>query len=187
VATAASDVAGAHDDAYQALSIARGIESRIGIIDALECLGGLARLAEEQLKAVRLLGAAGALRQAISYQRFLLHQARYDATVAELRTALGDEAFARAWAEGTALSLDEAVNYALRGRGERSRPPVGWLSLTPAEQDVARQVAEGRPNKDIADRLFISPRTVQAHLTHIYGKLGITSRVQLAQQTARHV
>jgi DNA-binding CsgD family transcriptional regulator len=99
---------------------------------------------------------------------------------------MGDAAFDEAFAEGAALTADEAVNYALRGRGQRGRPAAGWQSLTPAELDVARLVADGLPNREIADKLFVSPRTVQAHLTHVYGKLGITSRVQLAQQAARH-
>ena len=88
--------------------------------------------------------------------------------------------------QGGALTTDDAVTYALRGRGERNRPAADWPSLTPAERDVARLVAEGLANKDIAARLFVSPRTVQTHLTHMYGKLGVSSRVQLAQEAARH-
>jgi DNA-binding CsgD family transcriptional regulator len=78
------------------------------------------------------------------------------------------------------------VSHALRGRGERTRPAVGWPSLTPAERDIAGLVGEGLANKEIAARLFVSPRTVQTHLTHVYAKLGVTSRVQLAQQATRH-
>jgi len=62
----------------------------------------------------------------------------------------------------------------------------GWASLTPSERDVVRLVSEGLGNNDIATRLFVSPRTVQTHLTHVYTKLGLTSRVQLAQEAARH-
>jgi DNA-binding CsgD family transcriptional regulator len=64
--------------------------------------------------------------------------------------------------------------------------PLLGLPLTPTELDVVRLVAEGIPNKDIATRLFISPRTVQSHLRHVYNKLGFTSRVQLAQEAASH-
>jgi predicted ATPase/DNA-binding CsgD family transcriptional regulator len=186
VAAAVGDVGRAHDDAYHALTIGRDIESQSGVIGALECLGALAHEPEEQHKAARLLGAADAHRRVIGYRRFPLSQPGYDRAVADLRTAMGDAEFDQAWDAGAALTLDEAVNYAVRGRGERNRPAVGWLSLTPTECDVARLVAEGLANKDIAARLFVSPRTVQTHLTHVYGKLGITSRVQLAQQAARH-
>src|SRR5215469_8592617 len=186
VAAATGDIGPGHDDAYQALSIARDIESRTGIIDALECLGGLSAGTDDPDKAARLFGAAATLRRSIGYKRFALHQSGHDAAVTALRESMGEAAFGLAWDEGAALTLDDAVNYALRGRGERNRPAVGWLSLTPAERDVARLVAEGLANKEIAARLFVSPRTVQTHLTHMYGKLGLTSRVQLAQQAARH-
>ena len=69
---------------------------------------------------------------------------------------------------------------------QRKRPSTGWESLTPTERDVVRLVSEGLGNKDIAARFFISPRTVQTHLSHVYTKLGLTSRVQLAQEAARH-
>ncbi|WP_428838854.1 response regulator transcription factor [Mycobacterium mantenii] len=52
--------------------------------------------------------------------------------------------------------------------------------------DVVRLVSAGLPNKDIAARLFVSPRTVQTHLTHVYAKLAVSSRVQLAREAARH-
>jgi DNA-binding CsgD family transcriptional regulator/tetratricopeptide (TPR) repeat protein len=70
-------------------------------------------------------------------------------------------------------------------RGRRGRPQFGWPGLTPAEQTVARLVADGLSNPQIGDRLFISRRTVQTHLAHIFTKLDITSRAQLGAQVAR--
>ena len=111
----------------------------------------------------------------------------YEASVAALRDAMGENDFDSAWAEGAALSTEEAIAYAQRGRGQRKRPTSGWASLTPTERDVVRLVSEGLTNNDIATRLFVSPRTVQTHLTHVYAKLGLTSRVQLVQEAARHL
>ena len=99
---------------------------------------------------------------------------------------MGDKDFDAAWAEGAALSTEEAIAYAQRGRGARKRPASGWASLTPAERDVVRLVSEGLANKDIATGLFVSPRTVETHLSHVYAKLGFTSHLQLAQEAARH-
>jgi len=118
--------------------------------------------------------------------RFKIYDARHEALVAVLRDAMGENDFESTWAEGTALSTEEAIAYAQRGRGERKRPTSGWASLTPTERDVVRLVSDGLGNKDIATRLFVSPRTVQTHLTHVYTKLGLTSRVQLVQEAARH-
>jgi predicted ATPase/class 3 adenylate cyclase/DNA-binding CsgD family transcriptional regulator len=184
VGAALGDVDRARDDAHRALALGAAIDARIGIADTLECLAGIAASEDHQTRA-RIFGAADALRRSTGAVRFALYQPSYDADVSALRAAMGDEAFELAWAEGAALSTAEAVAYAQRGRGERKRPSSGWASLTPAERDVVRLVAEGLANKDIAGRLFVSPRTVQAHLTHVYTKLGVTSRVQLAQEASR--
>ena len=127
-----------------------------------------------------------AIRESIGAVRFKVWDAGYQASVAALRDAMGGSDFDAAWAEGAALSTEEAIAYAQRGRGQRKRPASGWASLTPTERDVVRLVSEGLGNNDIAERLFVSPRTVQTHLTHVYNKLGLSSRVQLAQEAARH-
>jgi DNA-binding CsgD family transcriptional regulator len=72
-----------------------------------------------------------------------------------------------------------------RGRGSRGRPQFGWDSLTPTERTVASLVAEGLSNPQIGDRLYISHRTVQTHLAHVFAKLGLTSRAQLAAEATR--
>lgn len=70
-------------------------------------------------------------------------------------------------------------------RGPRGRPAMGWDALTPAERKVARLTVEGHTNHQIAERLFISKYTVQTHLSHIFTKLGIKTRAELAAEAAR--
>jgi DNA-binding CsgD family transcriptional regulator len=66
------------------------------------------------------------------------------------------------------------------------RPKLGWESLTDAELQVARLAAAGYTNRGIADRLFVSPHTVNTHLRHVFGKLDIRSRVDLTRAVDRH-
>jgi DNA-binding CsgD family transcriptional regulator len=113
-----------------------------------------------------------------------MYQAGWQAGVTAARDTLGQNNFEGAWTGGAALSPAEAIAYALRGRGPRRRPTSGWAALTPTERDVVRLAGEGLGNKEIGARLFISPRTVQTHLTHVYAKLGVSSRVALARATA---
>jgi DNA-binding CsgD family transcriptional regulator len=172
----------AEQDAHQALVLADQLDTALAVPDALECL---AATAEDRLVAARLFGAADALRNRTGEIRMPAYRPAHDAAIEVLREALGEQAFDAAWAEGAGLSTSEAIAYAQRGRGERKRPTSGWDSITPAELDVVRLVCDGLPNKDIAARLFVSPRTVQAHLTHVYAKLDITSRAQLMQLSSQ--
>ena len=186
VAIAQGEPEQAERDAHDALARAAEVEAYLYIPDILECLAVLAGDAGSHREAARLFGAAEAIRQRMGAVRFKVWDASYEASVAALRDAMGEKDFDSAWAEGAALSTEEAIAYAQRGRGQRKRPTSGWASLTPTELDVVRLVSEGLGNNDIATRLFVSPRTVQTHLTHVYTKLGLTSRVQLVQEAARH-
>ncbi|GAB7145652.1 helix-turn-helix transcriptional regulator [Mycobacterium riyadhense] len=177
----------AERDAHDALGCAADSGAHVDLPDVLESLASLAVDAGNRVLAARLFGAAEAFRQRIGLVRFVIHQARYEKSVAVLRDGMGENDFDGAWAEGAALSVEEAIAYAQRGHRWRKRPGTGWESLTQTEIDVVRLVSEGLANKDIATRLFVSPRTVQTHLTHVYTKLGFTSRVQLAQAAVNRV
>ena len=185
VALAQGEPQQAQSDLHDAVAVAERTGGYLRLPDALECLAALAAATNPE-HAARLFGAAESMRQRHGEVRFKVFQAAYDAALAVVKEALGQQAFDVAWVEGHALSTDEAIGYAQRGRGARGRPSTGWESLTPTERDVVRLVTEGLPNKDIAARLFVSPRTVQSHLTHVYTKLAVSSRVQLVQEAARH-
>jgi predicted ATPase/class 3 adenylate cyclase/DNA-binding CsgD family transcriptional regulator len=186
VAIAAGEPEQAERDAQYALTCAAEINAYLFVPDILECLATLDRGDDSHLEGARLFGAAESIRQGTGAVRFKVYDADFEASAAALRDALGDNDFDAAWTEGAALSTKEAIAYAQRGRGQRKRPTSGWGSLTPTEREVVQLVSEGLANNDIAARLFVSPRTVQTHLTHVYTKLGLTSRVQLAQEAARH-
>jgi predicted ATPase/DNA-binding CsgD family transcriptional regulator len=177
----------AQRDALEALEIAASARSVLNLGPIFGCLAVLANDAGSHLEAARLLGAADAIRQRMGGVGVkTAGAARESRRIKALRDALGNNIFDAALAEGAALSTDEAVAYAQRGHGERKRPSTGWASLTPSELSVVKLLSEGLPNKDIAARLFVSPRTVQSHLTHVYTKLGLSSRVQLVQEANRH-
>ena len=101
---------------------------------------------------------------------------RTDARV-QLRAAL--EAFERFRAEPWA----ERARAELRATGEtaRKRDPSTVDQLTPQELQIARFVADGLSNKEVAAQLFLSPRTIEHHLRHVFAKLGVKSRTQLAR------
>lgn len=186
VAIAEGETEQAERDARDALECSIGAGVYLCVPDILDILAHLTGDAGSHRTAARLFAAAEGIRQRTGEVRWHIYQDGYDSSVSAVREVLGDQDFDKAWAEGVAMSTEEAIAYAQRGRGERKRPASGWASLTPTERDVVRLVGDGLANKDIAARLFVSPRTVESHLAHVYTKLGLSSRVQLAQEAARH-
>jgi DNA-binding CsgD family transcriptional regulator len=75
-------------------------------------------------------------------------------------------------------------------RGSRAKhreARSGWKSLTPTEMKIAKLVAQGLPNRKIAELLVLSPRTIGSHVSHILAKLGVRSRVDIVREAARHI
>jgi DNA-binding CsgD family transcriptional regulator len=177
---AADDPERAVDLHHEALAerVAHGL--RTFYVDSLDALATLGARTQPTSEAVRALAASDRARDSLAYPRDPAGRLAHDATVKGLRTALGDRAFTGAWAEGARLTLEEAVAYVRRARGSRRRPSTGWDSLTPTELEVVRLVVDGLSNPEIGRRLFMSRGTVKAHLSHVYAKLGVANRTELA-------
>lgn len=166
---------------------ALAVQCRVGdaplIAEGLECVATLAADAGNELHAARLLGAADALRERGGYVRET--PATQDARVQALRKAVGRTEFDAAWARGAELSTADAVALAARGPGRGERGASGWSSLTDREWEVAALVGDGLTNREIGERLFVSPWTVKTHLANIFAKLEMTRRSELAGEVSR--
>jgi DNA-binding CsgD family transcriptional regulator len=145
-------------------------------------LGAVAVDAGSDAEGLRLLAAADAARAAYGAVDEFAQAAARDARVAAVR--LGPDADT-VRAAGAALDLRSAIDYAARARGQRKRPSFGWDSLTPTELAVVRLAATGLTNPAIGEQMFISRGTVKTHLAHVYAKLGVKSRTELAAQATR--
>lgn len=174
--------------AYDSLEVLADYGDRVALPAAVAVIAAVSAAAGAADRAARLFGGADRMINGIGVIASSVFPSvdglRHNAVVSA-RAELGDDEFNRCYAEGAALTSEEAVAYAQRGRGERGRPSSGWQSLTPTEIEVVRHVSEGRTNAEIAERMFVSPNTVKTHLAHVYTKLGLSSRSELAAKAAR--
>ena len=175
----------AEDLLHEGIDLAVRVGRWPELCDLLDSLAGVLTDQERSEEAVRIFAASHTQRAAMGGVRFSSREPRYQADLATARAAMPPDEFERAWEEGTELSLDDAVAYTRRGRGRRKRPAHGWASLTPTERQVVELVVEGLTNPRIGERLFISKRTVQTHLANVFGKLGVSTRAELAAAAAR--
>jgi len=159
---------------------------RPAVIDTLDVLAEIALFQHQHERAVRLIAATGKQRSVLGLAASAHARKRAERLVAMAGAALGPENLKNAFEGGARLSLDEAVAYAQRGRGEHASAARGWASLSPVERQVADLASHGLSNPDIARELFISRHTVKAHLSHAYAKLSVANRIELARLAARH-
>ncbi|WP_244204577.1 ATP-binding protein, partial [Streptomyces africanus] len=182
------DWARAERHAREALRLKLAVHDAIGIALTLDLLASIATERGAHRHAAVLLGGADRVWADIDAARWgarTLNAARRDSEERACR-ALGRDAFQRAHRRGAGLGLAELVGQALQeparphpreSRAPHDDPPV---RLTRRETEVARLVAEGLANQQIADRLVIARRTAEGHVERILSKLGFSNRSQIA-------
>jgi predicted ATPase/DNA-binding CsgD family transcriptional regulator len=158
-------------------SVAASLEG----LAVLEASQGAAR------QAVLLWGAAEALREAIGAPIYPVYCARYEQAVALIRPQFGERAFLAAWFKGHSMTpaqvlaaINPATNLAqdmpASSASVLPKLPIPSAVLSRREVEILRLVATGLTDVQVAERLVISPRTVNGHLSSIYSKLHVTSR-----------
>jgi DNA-binding CsgD family transcriptional regulator len=161
-----------------ALSVAQQIE---GI--------AVAGMAANPRRAVTLFGAASRLREMVETPVQLPWSIWLEPAMAEARAALPEGIADKAWESGRAMSSARVLLLAREGAGGprsgRASESAGGLSKR--ELEVARLVATGMTSRAIAERLFLSERTVESHLEHILTKLRFSSRTQVVGWVAEHL
>jgi DNA-binding NarL/FixJ family response regulator len=166
----------------QALEVqhVRGFTARGAEI--LESLGALAAEVARADLAARLLGEAAAWRRAVGVVRYRYNQADYEQSYASARRQLSSADWMHQFERGERLTLEEAEVDAQEIIVDltdwcRSSPDA---HLTKREIEVLHLLAEGLSNPEIATRLVLSRRTVDAHLRSIFDKLGVSTRTAAA-------
>jgi predicted ATPase/DNA-binding CsgD family transcriptional regulator len=156
---------------------------------SLAAVAVLASLIGEAESAARLSGTAATL--AHGRPRALPEAIAYEQAEAMARQQIGDDAYEEACEAGrrmrpeeTWVEVDRVLTVA-KVTGSRTPPARDDAHLTPRERDVLRLLVEGRSNPDIAEALFVSPRTAETHVTHILAKLGVTTRAEAAAHAVR--
>jgi DNA-binding CsgD family transcriptional regulator/tetratricopeptide (TPR) repeat protein len=178
----------------EGLTTAQEVGIKASVINALEGTAALAGAMGEDTRASRLWGAAEASRETTGIALPPGDRALHEPYLAAARSRLGEAAWEEALAEGRAMSLEEAAQYARTKDEESAAPatpvlerssagvPIG--ELTSREEEVAVLVARGLTNRQVSTELGISERTAGNHVARILRKLGLRSRTQVASWVA---
>ena len=181
------------------LEILKGLDHKWIIAFYLEGLACVVVAQGNAAWAARLWGAAETLREAIAAPIPPVVRPMFERAMAATRTQLGEQAFVAAWAEGRAMSPEQVLAAQEREvmltkvptdqpqTPPPTSPPAYPDGLTAREVEVLRLVSQGLTNEQVAERLVISPRTVNTHLTAIYGKIGVNSRSAATRYALEHL
>jgi DNA-binding CsgD family transcriptional regulator len=186
------DVARAAARFEEALRSLRDLRDRVGVFHCLLGAASVTGLRGGPGRAARLWGAAETLGETAAVAVFPVLRSRYDYEehVATARSQLGEEAFTAAWSEGRKMSPEQAIEYALEPPEEALEGPSGSpqypAGMSGREVEVLALAAAGLTNARIAEELYISPRTVNAHLGSVYRKVGVGSRAAAARFASEH-
>jgi predicted ATPase/DNA-binding SARP family transcriptional activator/DNA-binding CsgD family transcriptional regulator len=179
----------------ESLHVLRELRDKVGTIYCLLGVAGVASSQGRPARAARLWGAAEALQEDVGLLLSPFHHSHYDyeGHLATARSLLDEAAWQAAWAQGRAMTPEQAIEYAL-GTEEpptvptvlaaQQEPPVASrqpVVLSRREQEVALLIGRGLANRRIAEELGISKRTVDNHVAKILRKLGLSSRSQVAE------
>jgi non-specific serine/threonine protein kinase len=175
----------------EGLHLTRQLGDRLMLAVCLHGVGAVTAARGKDRDAVRLYGAAEAVRHAIGTRLAEPRRADDDQRIDAARATLGDEDFAIAWTEGQSMPLDEAIVGALSvaAAGAASESPAGGgvgLPLTAREREVAVRLAQGFTNRRIAEELVVATSTVDTHVINILRKLDLSSRAQVAAWAVEH-
>nr|WP_243770244.1 LuxR C-terminal-related transcriptional regulator [Amycolatopsis acidicola] len=178
---------GNHDEAVthalESLRMKRPFDDTIGLSLTTDLLAWSEAARGEAERAAVLLGAAETLWASVGMQLYgsahwLDQRTRFERRA---RNGLGDKGYEAAVKRGQALSRGQVLEFALGERAGVNRARPGGPELSRREAEVAELVADGLTNREIAQKLVISHRTVEGHVEHILDKLGLSRRAQVAQ------
>jgi predicted ATPase/DNA-binding CsgD family transcriptional regulator/tetratricopeptide (TPR) repeat protein len=172
----------------RSLQAQRSLNNRQGILQALLGFAALAAAIGFSSNSARLHGFVLSTRDWLPIlpdPGDAADRADYTHFLAQVRIVLGETDFIAATTEGSRLSLNEAVEYALRLRLSSSDPLAMYGQpadgLSPREREVAALIGRGLSNGEIAETLVLSKRTVENHISSIFSKLGVSSRAQVVR------
>ena len=181
----------ASDSLKEAIELKQSLSDWLGVSACTEILAWIAIEEGNPARSARLLGIGRTLcgemgsSPLFGNEELIRTRTRYENRTRQL---LGDAAFERESQAGERLEHLASIEFALQKRTSKPAAPAtpsAQVKLTPREKEVGKLVAEGLTNKEIAERLVISPRTAEGHVDRILTKTGHRSRAQLAAWIAR--